>query len=149
MITGADFIQLGSKWAVLPAGEPTWRTSISRSYYGAMHTCREFFEQSLRVEVPEGPGQHRQIPTALGLLKIPEMTTAADKLDELRRMRQKADYELQNNTAGNQRLAMQMVERARDVESAIAECSSRADLPQLRDKLAHHFGLALGGWRLL
>lgn len=36
MIVGADFLSLGGKLAAYKSGEPEWRTSVSRAYYGAL-----------------------------------------------------------------------------------------------------------------
>jgi len=43
---GSDFIALAGKLAAGPAaGEATYRTAVSRAYYGAFHIARSFLAE--------------------------------------------------------------------------------------------------------
>ncbi|MFY3741240.1 MAG: hypothetical protein HMLIMOIP_001694 [Candidatus Nitrosomirales archaeon] len=74
--------------------ESSWRTSVSRSYYSVFLVAREKIQQrvptAFQAMVRLGDIHHKVIEM-LKSLGFPHM---ADKLDALRRMRGKADYDL-------------------------------------------------------
>lgn len=80
MMKGQDFIALAAKWAALDAGEPTWRTSISRAYYGAFHCAQEFLSQ---IGVPSPlskEGRHLFVQQALMAAEYPNLKLAGSML---------------------------------------------------------------------
>ena len=146
---GREFISVASTWCVLTSStEPSWRSSISRAYYGAMHHCREFLSQDLKLNVPGGPTQHELIPRALSFSKAGLLIEASDKLIDLRNWRRRADYELHNDKAGKQALAKQAIEQAKSIESAINTLKTSQTLNSIQKSISEKFSLTLPGWSI-
>jgi uncharacterized protein (UPF0332 family) len=91
-MTGRDFLAVANALAAGPT-EAEWRSAISRAYYAAFHTAREFMNR-LRFRVPAGEQAH-----AYRWLRLSNTgDSAADSigrlLRDLRGRRNNADYDL-------------------------------------------------------
>lgn len=101
-----DFLKL-AKSLYNNNDEGSLRTSISRAYYAVFLMCREKIKQkysNVLQGYEKDHGVHQAVIKALKSLKLYDIS---DKLDGLRRMRVKADYELSINV------------NKRDVEKAL------------------------------
>ena len=90
-----DFYRLGTKTAQTARTEAEFRTAIGRLYYGLHHeTCCRYFRENPRAG-PLTPGRrHSQL---IENLKVPGNAITGriwPLLNQLRRMRNVADYEL-------------------------------------------------------
>jgi hypothetical protein len=91
-MTGHDFLPLAKRLAT-GATEVEWRTSVGRSYYAAFHVARQFF-QDLRFRVPYADQAHRYLWLRLSNCGDGSVELAGASLNDLRRHRNRADYEL-------------------------------------------------------
>jgi uncharacterized protein (UPF0332 family) len=91
-MTGRDFLPLAVH---LAAGttEAEWRTSVSRAYYAAFHETRRLFE-SLGFSVPHGDRAHAYLWLRLSNCGDQQVQQAGAYLNDLRRLRNQADYDL-------------------------------------------------------
>src|SRR5690348_11360575 len=108
---GEDFIALAGNLAVTEqAGEAIYRTSVSRSYYGAFHVARALF-QSLGLKLSRDHGDYQRCLIEAG---DPQSTILGRHLNELHGYRIRADYELSDRRAGSARHARECAELAAD-----------------------------------
>jgi hypothetical protein len=91
-MTGHDFHSLAKQLAS-GASEAEWRTSISRSYYGAFHVARTLLAD-LGFVIPPDEKAHTQIYHRLNNCGNAVVRSAANDLYGLRRLRNRADYDL-------------------------------------------------------
>src|SRR5262245_46078779 len=114
-MTGRDFLAVAD--ALVAAGtEADWRSSISRSYYAAFHTDREFMAR-LRFRVPAADQAHAYLWLRLGNTGDPTADRIGRMLRDLRGRRNVADYDL--NRARTRANAVDAAADARDVIAAI------------------------------
>lgn len=149
---GKEFIALAGKWvAPLDPGEPTCRSSVSRAYYGAMHHCFEFFEDSLALRCVRNSYRHVQLPYALKLIDDRSVKAGADQLVELGKLRKGADYDIDMAKSNERKDAMFAVEQASDVESILKRFSETGDLPRARMAVMAEIapGKELSAWTVL
>jgi hypothetical protein len=149
---GKEFIALAGKWvAPLAPGEPTCRSSVSRAYYGAMHHCFEFFEDSLALRCVRNSHRHQQLPFALKLIDDPAVKAAAEKLEGLGTLRRGADYDIHIAKCNERKIAMLAVEQANAIESTLKRFSETGDLrgAQLAVTAKIAPGKDLSGWTVL
>jgi hypothetical protein len=147
---GKEFIALAGKWvAPLDPGEPTCRSSFSRAYYGAMHHCFEFFEDSLALRCVRSSLRHQQLPLALKL--IPSLKAAAEQLEGLGRLRREADYDIHMAKSNERKGAMLAVEQANEFESTLKRFSETGDLRLAQAAVMAEIGSGkeLAGWTVL
>lgn len=107
MITGRDLIQLGSRFAVMQDGEPVWRTSIGRSYYGAFHCARHFLFDVLRIPTLKGRhNPHIRVQDFLRASKHLDAQIASNLLGSMSKSRNNADYDIRVDNYGEQKKAI-------------------------------------------
>src|SRR4051794_821648 len=73
--------------------EVDWRTAASRAYYAAFHTARLLLEAAGFV-VPRSDQAHQYLYLRLYNSGHPDVEQAGNDLDDLRVIRNKADYDL-------------------------------------------------------
>lgn len=121
---GNDFIRLAGKLAAVPsADEATYRTAVSRAYYGAFHLGRSFLIE-LGIAPVRNANIHAFVRHCLDSSNHHDACQAASHLSHLQAARNLADYELKNPHVGSRSQAMVSVERAAHVASAIEKCQS-------------------------
>jgi hypothetical protein len=129
MITGHDFVKLSGRLSGDdPDGEPVWRTSIGRAYYGAFHVALNLLRDDLRIVFPSGRNKrsdHEFVQMALRNSKDAEADRAGKLLGDLHEYRKNADYDLKTSDHGKQGVAAVSVELATRVCSLLKSCSSR------------------------
>ena len=91
-MTGHDFHLLAKQLAG-GTSEAEWRTSISRSYYGAFHVARTLLAD-LGFVIPPDDKAHTHVYWRLNNCGHATVRSAATDLYGLRRLRNRADYDL-------------------------------------------------------
>jgi uncharacterized protein (UPF0332 family) len=91
-MTGRDFLAVASALAAGPT-EAECRSAISRAYYAAFHTAREFIIR-LRFRVPAGEQAHAYLWLRLSNTGDPAADSIGRLLRDLRGRRNNADYDL-------------------------------------------------------
>lgn len=91
-MTGRDFLVLARALAT-QATEAAWRTAVSRAYYAAFHVARQLMED-LGFTVPPDASGHRYLIYRLSNCGQAQVRAAGQSLDDLRRQRTWADYQL-------------------------------------------------------
>jgi uncharacterized protein (UPF0332 family) len=87
-----EFLDLADEWST-GAREGEWRSAVSRAYYAAFHVARDLFRQG-GFTVPQGDQAHAYLWLRLGNAGHPDVQRAGNDLNDLRRWRNRADYEL-------------------------------------------------------
>lgn len=73
-------------------GDACFRSAISRAYYAALLTARNWIRDQLGIEPPEDAEIHRFVPTCLTESGIAEAVRLAPMLRRLKEHRSAADY---------------------------------------------------------
>lgn len=124
MISGQKFLDLAGHLVVnasFSCHETRYRSAISRAYYGAFHLAVEFLSE-FGATVPRGPQGHEIAWRSLYSLPIRAAKDAANHLNELRGIRNKADYALDWKGMDSLRNAQDKVQMAHLVKSKLDEC---------------------------
>jgi hypothetical protein len=126
-----DFIHVAGTWADSSTiGEPSWRSSTSRAYYGAFHIAREFLENRLGfVGKFTGHKSHGRVSNALIASGLPDAMEAGRMLSHLIRRRHRADYVLDDGGIGVQSAAQHSVDDAHDIRSLIEHADQSCNDP--------------------
>jgi hypothetical protein len=105
-----------------PASGPAeFRSAISRAYYAAHHTAREFLTQ-LGIDSPAGPAGHGKIPMALQAITDLGIYQAGKNLDSERAERNKADYSLADSSYNSRATAQASVVRVAQILASLNGC---------------------------
>src|SRR5206468_1897350 len=110
-----DFLDLAGNLAASAA--PTsaeLRTAISRAYYAAYHVAVALLKK-MGVHLPGGWEAHRLVGEALRNGGDAKVSAASRDLDELRKSRWAADYDMEDVAVENQRMVQKIVARARQI----------------------------------
>ncbi len=89
MFSGDLFLEFARQCARTRGSEAADRSAISRAYYAVFWTARDYCQSVLRVSVSTGPGAHAEIVRAI---RAERGRDFADRIHELRRIRNDADY---------------------------------------------------------
>jgi uncharacterized protein (UPF0332 family) len=87
-----DFLELADEWAG-GIREAEWRSAVSRAYYAAFHVARRLLQQGGFI-VPDGDQAHAYVWLRLSNAGHPDVRQAGLDLNQLRSMRNRADYDL-------------------------------------------------------
>jgi uncharacterized protein (UPF0332 family) len=137
-MTGNDLIMLAGKLTANPGlgdAEARFRSAVSRAYYGAYHIAREFVE-SLGGTVPKNATGHFELSRLLWDSGQEDAHDAASRLDDLRRERNRADYDLDSTGFRDRVNAVKLVELADEVRTAIEHCRYEPALSKIRAALS-------------
>lgn len=135
---GNDYIRLAGKLAASPsADEATYRTAVSRAYYGAFHVARDFLVE-LGYSPVRNANVHAFVRQYLHASNLSDACTAADELGDLQTLRNRADYKLNDLRVGSQTQAMWAVERSIQVASALAKCRAEKSRESIRQAIAEY-----------
>ena len=133
MMDAVDFISLAGKLAAsAKAGEATYRTSASRAYYGAFHLAAAFLAE-LGFSAPRTANVHVFVQHHLHGSGHPSACRAASLLADLHAMRNRADYQLSNQTVGTQAVAKLCVETAHEIQTSLLACAQSPNRKQVRN----------------
>ena len=87
-----EFLTLARQLS-LATTESAWRSAISRAYYAAFHVARQLLED-LGFTVPHGDRAHGYLWLRLSNCSEAAVEQAGRDLNDLRRQRNSADYDL-------------------------------------------------------
>jgi len=133
MMDGREFLAVAGKLAASPhADEATYRTAVSRAYYGAFHVAREFL-----VELGFAPignaNVHAFVRHYLHGSGHPEGCLAATQLSRLQTARNSADYDLTDTAIGARAFAMVCVEQSHRIVAALENCRTAEARETIRE----------------
>jgi hypothetical protein len=86
------FLDVADDWSV-GTREAEWRSAVSRAYYSAFHVAIGLFRLA-GFAVPRGEQAHGYVWLRLANAGHPDVMAAGESLNELRRDRNRADYDL-------------------------------------------------------
>ncbi len=87
-----DFLTLAVSLAA-ESTEAAWRTAVSRAYYAVFHVARLLL-QDLGFAIPRADRAHAYLTLRLQNCGNPQVGQAGTDLEDLRRLRNRADYDL-------------------------------------------------------
>jgi len=87
-----EFLDTGKRLLV-GATEGDWRSAASRAYYAVFHYSRDWL-QSQGIDLGPSGQAHNSLYVGLANCGILMIQNIGDRIDELRRTRTKADYDL-------------------------------------------------------
>jgi uncharacterized protein (UPF0332 family) len=122
-----DFLILADELATANR-ETDWRTAVSRAYFAAFHGARQLLQQG-GFDVPRGDQAHAYLWLRLAHCGHADLEVEGTRLNDMRRMRNKADYDLdtaleQKTALGTVRSAFQLVDILDEVPS-VSEVRTR------------------------
>lgn len=136
MMDALDFISMAGKLAASAnAGEATYRTSSSRAYYGAFHLAAAFLAE-LGFAAPRSANVHVFVQHHLHGSGDPFACRAASLLADLHATRNRADYQLSNQTVGTQAVAKLCVETAHEIRISLLACAQSPNREHVRNGVA-------------
>jgi uncharacterized protein (UPF0332 family) len=91
-MTGRDFLSTARRLAG-GGDESDWRSAVSRAYYAAFHVARDLLT-GLRFQPPRADRAHDYLYRRLNNCGVRQVVDAATLLTDLRRRRNRADYDL-------------------------------------------------------
>ena len=95
-MTGRDFLTF-AKTLHASDDEAARRSSVSRAYYALYHHVRDCLRSS-GIPVTTGPEAHKKMIRYLKNSEIEEAKYVGDQMDDIRKKRNDADYELDNSS---------------------------------------------------
>lgn len=135
---GKDFIALAGKLAAAAAAdEATYRTAVSRAYYGAFHVARSFLVE-LGFEPMRNANVHAYVRRHLSGSGNADAVLASELLDDLQSARNRADYRLDDPQVGTRDHAMLIVERAHLVVTAVESCRADESRESIRQAITEY-----------
>jgi uncharacterized protein (UPF0332 family) len=124
MISADDILELAggiARVASLGTEEARCRSAVSRAYYSAFHFAKEFLGE-FEIIVSAGPSGHGEVYRYLFNCGFPTARAAASLLDELRRSRNQADYDLAVRRFESCASAVYHIQEAADIKSDLVLC---------------------------
>lgn len=115
--------------------EGDWRSAVSRSYYATFHYFREFL-LSHGLSIGRGAQCHFNLYVGLLHCGIAPMTDIARRLDDLRRARVDADYDLRVGI--DQFMASEVEQDCRDMIGDFQELLTVVPAVQIVDGARRH-----------
>lgn len=123
MITGDDYITLAARLAERRgAGEASYRSAVSRAYYGAFHLAGAFLSE-LGLSIPKGAVAHGWVPQAFIGSAQQDAVEVGRLSQDLHAERIIADYRWERRATGNQVDAKTSVNTARAIGTLLAACA--------------------------
>ena len=135
-MTGDDFIALAGNLAVntgLGTHEARYRSAVSRAYYGAYHLASDFLME-LGIRIPRSA--HAHVYRLLWTAEYSQARQAARLLTDLRRARNRADYDLSRPSFRDQDVAIETIEAAHEVRSFLQACRAEPLRSEIQARLA-------------
>ncbi len=117
---------------------------MSRSYYATFNVAVALLKKA-GVKAAEGWEGHKLVAEALRYTDDPQLQAAASELDDLRKARWKADYDMEDDDVEHQRTVEKSVARAKQaVKKLDALATDPARFIQARSKVRTWAGSAAG-----
>jgi hypothetical protein len=120
------------------------RTSVSRAYYSAFNVAIEF-RKGIGVTAPEGWEGHKLVAEALRYSGDDKIGAASRELDDLRKARWAADYDMLDDHVEHQRSVQKWAARSRQINKKLDDCTTEeARLASARVKIRTWAGSVAG-----
>ena len=129
-MTGKEFIVLAKKLAE-EAGAAECRSAVSRAYYGAFHAALALLART-GILFPPGPEAHQKARFCLLQSGESPGIEAGEKLESLRRDRNRADYDLRQPRSESPPFARRQVHVALEILDCVEMCGTEPAWPQFR-----------------
>jgi uncharacterized protein (UPF0332 family) len=113
----AEFLDTGKRLLV-GSTEGDWRSAASRSYYAVFHFFRDWLRNE-RLDLGAGGQAHNSLYVGFANCRVASVQTVGDRIDELRRARTHADYDLRRPFA-----KAKSVSNVREADSIVADFQS-------------------------
>lgn len=126
-----DFLSLANTLAK-GTTEAEWRSACSRGYYAAFHVARQLL-LDLGFQVPQADRAHGYLWLRLSNAGVAEVMKAGSLLNDLRRERNRADYDDRRITT--QGMADQSVRFAEEVIQALDAAAVEPTRTQITDAM--------------
>lgn len=136
-MTGEDFITIAGNLVANPHlgdSEARFRSAVSRAYYGAFHLAVAFLAE-LGKSVKENHEGHAEAYRALFNTQQTDAVDAARLLNDLRTMRNEADYKLHKSRYRSMANAKSDVEAAVEFCGCLSRCQAEPVRTHLRQAL--------------
>jgi uncharacterized protein (UPF0332 family) len=91
-MNGREFLAV-AKGLLATGTEGAWRSAVSRAYYAVFHVARELLE-NLGFAVPRADRAHSHLWLRLSNCGEPHLQDSGRELNDLRRERNRADYDV-------------------------------------------------------
>jgi uncharacterized protein (UPF0332 family) len=128
MMDARDFLEVA--WDLVGgAREAEWRTAVSRAYYAAFHTARDLLTEC-GFTAPQAEQAHAYLWLPLANCGHPDVQSAGVKLNFLRQIRNRADYDIQR--ALDQATATDPLHRAAEIVQVL---DSLATMPEVKTRI--------------
>ncbi|HEV3260817.1 MAG TPA: HEPN domain-containing protein [Gemmataceae bacterium] len=119
-----DYLALASQLAVKEKPSPAeLRTAVSRAYYAAFNAAVDLLKK-MGVRHPDGWEGHKLVAEALRYSGDSKVQAASRELDDLRKARWAADYDMADDEVEHQRTVQKWVARARQLIKKLDECAA-------------------------
>src|SRR5436190_2161970 len=111
------------------------RSAVSRAYYAAFNVAVALLKK-MGVKAPENWEGHKLVAEALRYSEDQKVQAASHEMDDLRKARWKADYDMEDDEVEHQRTAAKFVARAKQAVKKLDECEAdAARFTQARNKV--------------
>lgn len=135
-----DFVELANTLVANPR-EAAQRSAVSRAYYGAFNATRALIE-SCGFSFSNSAETHEKLPWCLERSGDRDLNELRVKLHTLRRLRNAADYDMDDPRFADRRFALVQVEIARKLIDGIS--AAKARLPSFREAVRNYAQNVLG-----
>jgi uncharacterized protein (UPF0332 family) len=126
-----DFLSLSTA-LVNGSTEAEWRSAVSRAYYAAFHVARQLL-LGLRFTVPGADRAHGYLWLRLANAGLADVEDAGNRLNALRRERNRADYD--GHVLVSQPAARALVLRAEEIIRALDAAAVEPVRTQVTDAM--------------
>ncbi|HZT80535.1 MAG TPA: HEPN domain-containing protein [Gemmataceae bacterium] len=130
-MNGRDFLTLADS-LVAGSTEAEWRSAVSRAYYAVFHIARQLFTD-LGFTVPQSDRAHAYLWYRLSNTGDPQVAWAGSSLNDLRSLRNEADYDL--HRLASQTLAASHVQLAHRIIQALDSAGNEPTRTQITDAI--------------
>jgi uncharacterized protein (UPF0332 family) len=111
------------------------RTAISRAYYASFNVAVALLKK-MGIKAPDSWEGHKLVAEALRYSEDQKVQAASHELDDLRKARWKADYDMEDDEVEHQRTVAKFVARAKQAIKKMDECEvDAARFMQARNKV--------------
>ncbi len=122
-----DYLDLALEFVSIPDPTPAeLRTAVSRAYYGAFNVAVDLL-QKMGVKPLFGWEGHKLVAEALRYSGNLKVAAASRELDDLRKARWAADYDMGDIAVEDQRTVQKSVARGKQVIKKLDECAAIPD----------------------
>lgn len=137
-MTGDDLLALAGHLIANSAfgiAKARYRSAVSRAYYGAFHLSVSMLEDVAEFHVLENHTGHDQVCRVLRGTGVSAAVAVANALNELRSIRNRADYKLKHAGFQSRPRAQEWVEEAWRVRSWLENCRDEPARSEIQQAL--------------